>query len=136
MSYIDAMAEASNLFDAEWSLTPIVYVNAPTPTIPSTGQYAGHYIRVYGGSTTVESELSTEKRKLDQGIVYIDVHCPDGGAYITSGQLVAEAAKIIDARYYGGVQFGTAAINRNAGYWADGSHVSRIEVDYICDYAY
>ena len=134
--YIDAMAEACKLFDAEWSMTPIVYPNAPMPTIPSMGQYAGHYIRVYGGSTTVESELSTEKRKLDQGIITIDIHCPDGGAYITSGELATEAAKIIDARYYGGVQFGTAAINRNAGFWPDGTNVTRIEVDYVCDYDY
>lgn len=136
MSYTDAMAEACNLFDAEWTLTPIVYPNAPMPAIPSTGEYAGYYIRVYGGSTSVESELSTEKRKLDQGIIYVDVHSPDGDAYIKSGTLVAEAAKIIDNRYYGCVQFGTAEINRNAGFWPDGTNVSRLLSNYICDYSY
>lgn len=136
MSYTDAMAEACNLFNEQWTLTPIVYPNAPMPSIPNSGQYAGYYIRVYGGSTTVESELSTDKRKLDQGIVYIDIHCPDGDNYIKSGVLVSEAAKIIDNKYYGGVQFGTAEIGRNAGFWPDGTSVSRVTSNYICDYSY
>lgn len=136
MSYINALKEISQLVAEEWTLTPIQYVNAPSPQMLTTGTYAGFYVRIYGTSTTVESELSTDKRKLDQGIVYFDIHSPDGKAYLKSDVLAREAAVILDSRYYNGVQIGTVAIEPDAGYFADGSHVARLTVDYVCDYDY
>lgn len=136
MAYINALKEISQLVGEEWTLTPVQYVNAPSPQILTTGTYAGFYVRVYGTSTTVESELSTDKRKLDQGIVYFDIHSPDGGAYLKSDVLAREAAVMLDSRYYNGVQIGTVAIEPDAGYFADGTHVARLTVDYVCDYAY
>lgn len=136
MAYINALKEVSQLVSDKWTLTPVVYVNAPQPEIPDTGAYAGYYVRVYGGSTSVESELSTEKRKVDQGLVYFDIHAPDGSAYLASDDLAKEAATLLDAKYYNGVQLGTVSIQPDAGYWQDGTHVTRLTVDYVCDYSY
>lgn len=136
MAYINALKEVSQLVSDNWTLTPVVYVNAPQPQMLKSGAYAGFYIRVYGGSTSVESELSTEKRKVDQGLVYVDIHSPDGHAYLKSDVLAREAAVLLDAKYYNGVQLGTVSIKPDAGYWQDGTHVTRLTVDYVCDYAY
>lgn len=136
MAYINALKEVSQLVSDNWTLTPVVYVNAPQPKMHKSGAYAGFYIRVYGGSTSVESELSTEKRKVDQGLVYVDIHAPDGHAYLKSDVLAREVAILLDAKYYNGVQLGTVSIQPDAGYWQDGTQVTRITVDYVCDYSY
>ena len=136
MAYINAMAVVSEYVATNWTATPVQYVNAPAPSIPQTGTYAGFYIKVYGASTTVESELSASKRKVDQGIIRVDIMTPDGSAYIKSGTLAGLLAGLLDNEYFNGVQLGTAAINPNAGYDDNGMHVTRIELDYVTDYEY
>lgn len=136
MAYTNALKEVSQLVSDNWTLTPVVYVNAPQPQMLTSGTYAGFYARVYGGVTTVESDLSTEKRKLDQGLIYFDIHAPDGHAYLKSDVLAREAALMLDDKYYNGVQLGTVSIQPDAGYWPDGTHVTRLTVDYVCDYSY
>lgn len=134
MSYINALKEISEYVDANWTATPVVYVNAPQPIIPSTGQYAGCYIRIYGAPTTTEVELSESKRRLEQGLMTLDIHVPDDRAYLVADELTRLALPLFNNLAYNSVKAWVTEVNQNAGYFDDGTHVCRISIDYICDY--
>ncbi len=133
MAYVNALKQISRFVATNWKLTPIKFVNAPSPKMLSNGDYAGCYVRIYTTSTDTDIELSIDKTRLERGYAHFDIHIPPDSNYLLSDELVSIAATMLNGSY-GHVDFNVAEITPDAGYFVDGTHVSRLEIEYRCDY--
>lgn len=131
--YINAYSVFCSYFSKNWSLTPVSYLNAPTPRLLKSGDYMGCYVEISGTSSVTDRELNDAV--VEEGFIRLDIHVPQNSTYEKSNSIIAEALKVFDIDF-GGCSFWVEDVQVNAGYADDGTHVSRININYVTDYLF